>query len=199
MKEIGEQSRQRILDAAEELFLEKGYEKTTLADVGKRSGISYGSIPWHFGNKAGLLWAVVDRFISDPSDYVTGSHGKRLETGLPGLLKMRENSDQWEHHPKLILLHMLDASYDEAPEDLVEIVRLRDLEWIKTLTDWVTRSLPPEGLPDGLTAEGVAQFIISTRRGIGVVARMSGDQFQPQQARETLWWTIASLLKLEVP
>jgi len=44
MSEIGDESRTRILDAAETLFLEKGYERTTLVDVGKLAGISYGSI-----------------------------------------------------------------------------------------------------------------------------------------------------------
>ena len=61
MSEIGDESRTRILDAAETLFLEKGYERTTLVDVGKLAGISYGSIPWHFQNKQGLLFAVAER------------------------------------------------------------------------------------------------------------------------------------------
>ena len=59
--EIGEESRRRILDAAEELFAEKGFDKTSFVDIAARSGISRGSIPWHFKNKDGLLLAVVDR------------------------------------------------------------------------------------------------------------------------------------------
>jgi TetR/AcrR family acrAB operon transcriptional repressor len=59
--EIGEESRRRILDAAEELFAEKGFDKTSFVDIAHRSGISRGSIPWHFKNKDGLLLAVVDR------------------------------------------------------------------------------------------------------------------------------------------
>jgi TetR/AcrR family acrAB operon transcriptional repressor len=61
MDEIGEESRRRILDAAEELFAEKGFERTSFVDIAARSGISRGSIPWHFKNKDGLLLAVVDR------------------------------------------------------------------------------------------------------------------------------------------
>ena len=59
--EIGEESRRRILDAAEELFAERGFAKTSFVDIAARSGISRGSIPWHFKNKDGLLLAVVDR------------------------------------------------------------------------------------------------------------------------------------------
>src|SRR4051812_16884118 len=54
------QSRQMILGAAADLFAEQGYQQTSLADVAERSGVSRGSIPWHFGDKQGLLAAVVD-------------------------------------------------------------------------------------------------------------------------------------------
>ena len=64
MDEIAEESRRRILDAAEELFREQGFERTTFADISERAGISRGSIPWHFGNKDGLLIAVVERSVN---------------------------------------------------------------------------------------------------------------------------------------
>ena len=59
--EIGDESRRRILDAAEKLFAEKGFERTSFVDIARESGISRGSIPWHFKSKDGLLIAVVDR------------------------------------------------------------------------------------------------------------------------------------------
>ncbi|MFF5583826.1 TetR/AcrR family transcriptional regulator [Streptomyces hygroscopicus] len=59
--EIGDESRRRILDAAEELFSEFGFDSTSIAGIAERSGISRGSIPWHFKNKHGLFIAVVER------------------------------------------------------------------------------------------------------------------------------------------
>ena len=61
--EIGEESRRRILDAAEELFAERGFDRTSFVDISERSGISRGSIPWHFKNKDGLVVAVFERAI----------------------------------------------------------------------------------------------------------------------------------------
>ncbi|MFD5827270.1 TetR/AcrR family transcriptional regulator [Lentzea sp. NPDC060358] len=61
--EIGAGSRRRILDAAEELFAERGFDRTSFADVARRSGISRGSIPWHFQNKNGLVMAVAERAV----------------------------------------------------------------------------------------------------------------------------------------
>jgi TetR/AcrR family transcriptional regulator, acrAB operon repressor len=57
------ESRDLILAAAADLFASKGYRQTTFADVAERSGISRGSIPWHFGSKEGLLLAVLERSV----------------------------------------------------------------------------------------------------------------------------------------
>ncbi|WP_434443710.1 TetR/AcrR family transcriptional regulator [Lentzea sp. E54] len=62
--EIGDESRRRILDAAEELFAERGFDRTSFVDIAKRSGISRGSIPWHFKNKDGLVLAVFERVVA---------------------------------------------------------------------------------------------------------------------------------------
>jgi len=56
------ESRRLLIAAAAELFAEQGFRKTTVADVADRAGISRGSIPWHFGNKDGLLEAVIEEF-----------------------------------------------------------------------------------------------------------------------------------------
>ncbi|QIS19462.1 TetR family transcriptional regulator [Nocardia terpenica] len=57
------ESRELLIRAATELFAEQGFRRTTFADVAGRAGISRGSIPWHFGNKDGLLQAVIDEAV----------------------------------------------------------------------------------------------------------------------------------------
>ena len=47
-------TRRRILDASLELFAEKGFEATTVADVRERSGASTGSIYHHFTSREQL-------------------------------------------------------------------------------------------------------------------------------------------------
>lgn len=58
--EVGLESRRRVLEAAEKLIAERGFEKTSIVEIAKRAGVSRGSIPWHFENKAGILLAVVE-------------------------------------------------------------------------------------------------------------------------------------------
>ncbi len=52
-----------ILDAAEKLFNEKGYSKTTTEDILEMTGIARGTLYYHFKGKEDILLAVIDRQI----------------------------------------------------------------------------------------------------------------------------------------
>ena len=57
----GEQTAERILDAAESLFAEHGYSGTTLRDVASEVGLQNPSLYNHFANKRALYAAVLER------------------------------------------------------------------------------------------------------------------------------------------
>jgi len=61
-------SRGKILDAAEELFATKGYERTTTREVAELAGVSAPLIAHHFAGKAELLRAVAVRIIEWADD-----------------------------------------------------------------------------------------------------------------------------------
>lgn len=56
--------RNEILDAAEELFVTKGYDKTSTNDILDRVGIARGTLYYHFKSKEDILNAMIER-ISD--------------------------------------------------------------------------------------------------------------------------------------
>lgn len=56
-------TRDRIVDSAERLFAEKGYERTTLRDVAAEVGIRNPSLYKHFASKAEIYEAVLDRAV----------------------------------------------------------------------------------------------------------------------------------------
>ncbi len=56
---------ERILDAAEDLFAERGYSATSLGDVADRVGIRSPSLYNHFRNKEALYRAVMARLVAD--------------------------------------------------------------------------------------------------------------------------------------
>ncbi len=53
----------RILDAAEALVTEKGFEEATVAEVARRAESSVGAFYARFRDKTGLLYALHDRYL----------------------------------------------------------------------------------------------------------------------------------------
>lgn len=53
--------RAQILDAATEVFAEKGFDRATIRDVAKAAGIADGTIYNYFDNKTALLLGILDR------------------------------------------------------------------------------------------------------------------------------------------
>lgn len=58
--EKSRQTRQRILQAAYELFVDQGYGATTLQGIAERAGVAVQTIYFAFGNKPSLLKELVD-------------------------------------------------------------------------------------------------------------------------------------------
>jgi AcrR family transcriptional regulator len=75
-----ERSTKRLLESASALIAEKGYDRTTLAAIGRHAGYSHGLVTQRFGSKEGLLAALVEysttqwdgRLSSTASDDATG-------------------------------------------------------------------------------------------------------------------------------
>lgn len=58
-------SREVLTDAACELFLEQGYEATSVAEIARRAGVSRTSFFNYFDGKAAILWVVLDAQIDE--------------------------------------------------------------------------------------------------------------------------------------
>ena len=58
--ERSRQTRRRILQAAQDLFIEQGYGATTLQGIADRAGVAVQTIYFTFGNKPSLLKELVD-------------------------------------------------------------------------------------------------------------------------------------------
>ena len=82
-----EQTVQLILDTASTLFLQKGYDETTLQDIIDATKLSKGAIYHHFASKEAILIAVVDRIGEFNSAVLAEIRDKK---GLTGAEKLRE-------------------------------------------------------------------------------------------------------------
>ncbi len=58
-----EATRQRLLDAAEDVFAEKGYHGAVVEDIVRASDSSKGGFYFHFPNKQGIFLALIDALV----------------------------------------------------------------------------------------------------------------------------------------
>jgi len=70
-------TRQRILDAAREIFLAQGFAGSSLQQVADAAGLTRGAIYWHFNNKKQLLHVLMAH--TPACDHSTGSKGKDVD------------------------------------------------------------------------------------------------------------------------
>ena len=54
-------TKERILDVAERLFADFGYNATSLRDITREAGVNLASVNYHFGSKEALLTALLER------------------------------------------------------------------------------------------------------------------------------------------
>lgn len=80
-KEDAQVTRQRILDAAVEVFGRQGVSQTSLNDIAREAGVTRGAIYWHFENKVDLFNAMMERLCT------------------PLLLKSKKRQELMDHDP----------------------------------------------------------------------------------------------------
>jgi AcrR family transcriptional regulator len=110
----GMKSRELVLDAAERVMAEHGYEAATLARVVAEAGIPMSSVYHYFGSKDGILLAVMergaDRFFADLPDLTRragrpAQHLARVVSAVIGTL---------ERHPDFLRLLIVFAAQPPA-------------------------------------------------------------------------------------
>ncbi len=67
---VGQQDRSRrtqaaLIDAAARLFADRGFEKTTVADIAEQAGCSIGAFYHHYRDKKAIQYALFERMIED--------------------------------------------------------------------------------------------------------------------------------------
>lgn len=137
-KEDAEATRERLLDAAEEVFLEKGVSRASLEAIARRAGVTRGALYWHFRDKSDLFDAMVARVRSPLSELAEELARDSGDDPLDGLRRLCRSTLQQlavnARHRRVytILLHRRehvgDGESTVAGEDEIGRVSLRLLE-----------------------------------------------------------------------
>lgn len=84
-------TQERILAAASELFLTRGYDNTTIAQVATHAEVSRATVFWHFSDKESLFRECFNRLV-EPFRISLG----RDQTGLPAEKRLQEQVELYE-------------------------------------------------------------------------------------------------------
>lgn len=90
-KKKTQDTRDRILDAAEDVFNNRGYSSTTLNEIAEAAGVTRGAIYWHFKNKDDLFEAMCSRVREPLKEMVRKTADKDTEDPMDQLSKTHES------------------------------------------------------------------------------------------------------------
>ena len=111
---------ERILDAAEQLFAEKGFAETSLRLITSKAGVNLAAVNYHFGSKKALIQAVFSRFL--------GPFCTSLEKELDRRQALAEHKPELEELLELLLEQAL-AVKPRSGNDLSIFMRLLGLSF----------------------------------------------------------------------
>ncbi|HRN62443.1 MAG TPA: TetR family transcriptional regulator [Luteimonas sp.] len=111
-KKEAQETRENILDAAEDCFLEHGLSRTGLEAIAARAGVTRGAVYWHFKNKDEVLEAMVNRVT------VPFLHGLERVSRAEGTTPLRDLRE-------LLRQSFADLGHDGRMRNALEVIELR--------------------------------------------------------------------------
>lgn len=105
-------SRETLADAACELFLEQGYEATTVAHITKRAGVSRSTFFNYFDGKAATIWFALDEHLERFAQRAVG-RGASIHSALDAL-----THDLGEAPPHTLALAITNADIMGVADEL---------------------------------------------------------------------------------
>jgi AcrR family transcriptional regulator len=155
------ETRKRLLAAAADVFAERGYDGTRVADIAAVAGVSNGALYAHFDSKAELLAEALrahgqrhlaDMVAADPERPITDA---LLEVGR-GLRQPREARGY------LIVEALVAARRDD---EVAELMRVQSAERASELAELMRAAQLGGEIDEALSADAIAYFCLLLAMG----------------------------------
>jgi TetR/AcrR family transcriptional repressor of nem operon len=175
----------QILDAAERLVQERGFNGFSYADVARELGVTKAALHYHFASKADLGDALIDRY----AERFFGALMTVDDDGSDALAKLRSYAKIYAdvfRADRMCLCGMLAADYATLPDPMRErVVRFFDDNEV-----WLSRVLDEGKKAGTIRFQGpsrrVARTLIGGLEGAMLVARPYHDLKRFRDAAELL-------------
>ena len=175
-----------MLDAAIELVLEHGTEKTTLAMIGEKAGYSRGLATYRFGSKAGLYDALCKSIGRNWLEYL--KRGVQGKVGVDAMCAALDTVYQWvTESPRearvLQILHCGSASPGSEFSDTSVGIHRRQLS---DVVEWVDAGKRDGQVRADVDANAVAAEYVAYTSGITYLWLISAETFDFENANKAM-------------
>lgn len=168
------ETRERIMAAVVESIGEIGYPKTTATEIARRAGVSWGAVQHHFGDKEGILVAVLEESFNRFADALADS----IDANLPLAARVSLFIDRsW--------LHFGSAQYRSTYEILINLPPGLAPAWqSEVLASWMriwSNYFPENSRPERRTVN-IMRYTVSVLSGLATMNMLEGA---PDRSRTT--------------
>ena len=183
----------RILDAAEQLIQQNGYNGFSYDDISRQVGLKKPSIHHHFQTKSGLVSMVVERYTFRFKNLLEEIDLKNLSAvdKLNGYIKLF--SKTYDTNRRLCVCGMLGAESDILPQKIVIAVgQFFELNqnWLAKIIEFGVKS---KEFKLNLNPSKEALYLLSSLEGAMVVGRGVGSDDTLRDVAQTAFKSIVSV------
>lgn len=116
MRTGGDETKRKILEAAETLFSEKGFDGASVGMIAEAVGINKGLIYYHFKNKDDILVSLFQSVIDELADHLNSSHPAGA---VPLRDKLRQEIAFLEGRKAILSVMLMEAFKREDRENFL--------------------------------------------------------------------------------
>lgn len=190
--------RRDILDAAEEVFKEKGYEHTTMKDIYESVGMSRGGLYQYFSNKQ----EVFETLIGDKLEDIHDKTAVALDDGEDpwSLLKERLFGDDKQPREKndplapVILEFFVTGRNDLS---ISSYAKERYRLGVKMYEDIIIKGVETGRFTPRFAPPVIARSIVAITDGIAVDTALAGKEVRSKEQSDLIHDTLAHMLHVQ--
>ena len=178
----GRAKRDEIADVALDLFAQKGYDRTSVREIARLTGLSQAGLLHHFRTKEELFVEVLRRRDVRNERTYDENHGDPVS--VPGVVQIvRHNSEE----PGLVRLYVTMSAESTAPDSPArEFFEHRYERLLEDVAADLSRRQASGELPDDLDATAVASLLVAAADGLQVQWLLKPDGFDMGDRLELL-------------
>lgn len=178
-----ERSTNALLEAASDLIVEGGFAALTFAAIGERAGYSRGMVTARFGNKDGLIDALIERIVTTWSHRNVIPHTKG-RSGLDGAMTLLDAIiAQASKDPRglRVLYSLMFEAIGSNDEMVVRFAKFHE-GMRADFAQFVRRGQRDGSIRNGPSPDRESELFVAGLRGIGFQWLLDPGSFDPVEA-----------------